>query len=126
MKRFASIIAIAAFSLPLATSVSADELSYALAYEAEIERWFVLTRNASPELKASYNTLQKALINDRANQMNLVGRIKTNMCAGLITAEKIKDAAIREYVKGPQRANDKLQLYAVVMGAKTIEEIPCK
>jgi hypothetical protein len=131
MKRFASIIAIAALSLPLATSVRADELSYALAYEAKIADTMVMVRKYDFKGFQAVRRLEARLNVDRDYTLNLAGRLKADMCKvgdgePLINHLRDKFTLLKSrYAKIPNTATNKLNHLADIQMLLTLTNIPC-
>jgi hypothetical protein len=128
MKRLASIVAIAALSLPLATSVSADELSYALAYEEEIEASYNTFREGGsvdiPLFRAIFTELKRELIVDRDGTLDTVGAMKTKMCAGY-DPDKYRDASTVVFNASKKRASDRIRHQANYVKIGKLDKLPC-
>jgi hypothetical protein len=131
MKRFASIIAIAALSLPLATSVSADELDYALAYEAKIADTMEMVRKYDFKGFQAARRLEFRLNVDREYTLNLAGRLKADMCKvgdGEPLTNHLRDKFTflkSRYAKLPATATNKLNHSADIEMLLTLTNIPC-
>jgi hypothetical protein len=129
MKRLASVIAIAALSLPFATSVSADELSYALAYEAEIEANYITFTTSKdldiPLFRALFTELKRQLIVDRDGTFDMIGEMKTKMCAGY-DPDKYREANWATYQSSKKRPSDKLKNQARQLQIGKLHKLPCK
>jgi hypothetical protein len=131
MKRVASVIAIAALSLPLATSVSADELSYALAYEAKIADTMAMVRKYEFKEFQPTRRLEYRLNVDRKNTLNLAGRLRADMCKvgdGEPEIDYLRDkfAFLKSrYAKLPATATNKLNHLADIEMLLVLTNIPC-
>jgi hypothetical protein len=126
MKRL-SAITVALMTIA-ATPVQANELDYALAYEAKINDAMELVQKYNWQNFQPEKRLQSRLYADRDRVLDEAGRIKADMCKVDDDVPYIRDRRDRlniYYAKLPDNATNKLDRLADIQMLLTLSSIPC-